>query len=272
MNVWYAIVDSEIEEKQDQCLGGVEPPIKMLTRRIGRVQRNPDNDIWETEAQRDGKIRNIIAEYFLRHKELETETKLVTREVDSLIKDGYIAGELAAMAEEKVVEYERMLSDDSISSVDSGSMGFPEEEEPLFSKVNVYHALLCCLAIGSSPEEKEVQRVINAHGHEFQSLSISRSDCLHEHGEGGFHGTYLIAKKGDIHFVAFNGIPEFTEWSKYQSYSDGMHTFWYLYYYLYIAQMVCMCVLTSLMSIRMYRFAETGKKCPSQLLVPSHQK
>ena len=225
MNVWYAIVDSEMDEKQDQSFGGVEPPIKMLTRRIERVQKNPDNDIWETEAQRDEKIRNIIADYFLRHKELETKTKLVTREVASLIKDGYIAGELAAMAEEKVVEYERMLSDDSISSVDSGSVGFPEEEEPLFSKANVYHALLCCLAIGSSPEEKEVQRVINDHGHEFQSLSVSRSDCSDEHGEGGFHGTYLIAKKGDIHFVAFNGIPELTEWSKYQSYSDGMHAF-----------------------------------------------
>jgi GTP-binding protein EngB required for normal cell division len=217
--------DTEVKDKLERCdssFGGVEPPRTMFTRRMERVLRNPDHDIWETEEQRDKKIQIIIDEYFLKHKERETESIVVSREVAQLEKNDFIVGEMVAIAHEKVEEYERMLSDDSMSLSDSSCTSVTEDEEPLFSKSNTYHALLCCLAVHSSTEEKEIRRVINEHGHEFQCLSVSRSDCRDEHGMDGFHGTYLIARRGDVRFVAFNGICELSVWGKYQSYSAGL--------------------------------------------------
>ena len=208
--------------RSDSDMGGVEPPYHMLLRRIKHICENPDNDVWEVEEERDRKIGIVLNDYFLRHQELGTDPVKVSEEVHILQGKHFLSHDLKEMAMSEVVQYQKQMSDDSSDTCSTiSSVGAPEEE-PLFSKENVYHALVCCRAVDSS-DESQVRSILREQPHNFDGLSVTRSDCKERHQPGGDHGQYAIARKADgTYIVAFKGIPTLAEWLTHRTFEEGM--------------------------------------------------
>jgi len=208
-------------QRSDSDMGGVEPPYCMLRRRIKHICDNPDTDVWESVEERDRKIAIVLTDYFLRHHELGTEIKRVSLEVRMLQKEDTLPDDLGKMAMDEFDQYEKQMSDDSSNSCNTVSSLGPPEEVPLFSKENVYHALVCCQAVDAS-DESQVRSILRDLSHSFDGLSVTRSDCKERHQPGKQHGMYIIARKADgTYIVAFRGIPALSVWLTYSSFEEG---------------------------------------------------
>lgn len=84
-------------------------------------------------------------------------------------------------------------------------------EKSLFCEDTVYHASLCCNAL----ETKNVTTFFGECKHQFEELSISRSDRENV-------DRYLISRKGKTYFIAFLGESVYSEWpKKYTSFEHG---------------------------------------------------
>ena len=207
-------------QRSDSDMGGGEPPYCMLCRRIKHICDNPDTDVWESVEEQDRKIAIVLTDYFLRHHELGTEIKKVSLEVGMLQKEDILPDEMKKLAMDEFDQYEKQMSDDSSNSHTVSSLGAPEEE-PLFSKENVYHALVCCQAVDAS-DESQVRSILRELSHSFDGLSVTRSDCKERHQQGKHHGMYIIARKADgTYIVAFRGIPALSAWLTYSSFEEG---------------------------------------------------
>ena len=208
-------------QRSDSDMGGVEPPYCMLRRRIKHICDNPDTDVWESVEERDKKIAIVLTDYFLRHHELGTEIKKVLLEVRMLQKEDTLPDDLKKLAMDEFDQYEKQMSDDSSDSCSTVSSVGPPEEVPLFSKENIYHALVCCQAVDAS-DESQVRSILRELSHGFNGLSVTRSDCNERHQPGKHHGMYIIARKADgTYIVAFKGIPALSEWLTYSSLEEG---------------------------------------------------
>lgn len=203
-------------------MGGVEPPYSMLLRRMTHIHKNPDHDVWETHEECSKKMTIVLQDYFLKHLELGTDPMKVIKEVNILQQKHFLSSDLKEMAKTEADQYQKQMSDESSDTCSTvSSVGVPEEE-PLFSKENVYHALMCCLAVDAS-DEGQARSILKEHPHSFDSLSVTRSDCKESHEPGGHHGMYLIARKMDgTYIVAFKGIPALAEWLTHVSFGEGM--------------------------------------------------
>ena len=209
-------------QRSDSDMGGVEPPYCMLRRRIKYISDNPDNDVWELVEERDRKIATVLTDYFLRHHELGTEIKKVLLEVCMLQKEDTLPDHLKKMAMDEFDQYEKQMSDDSSDSCSTVSSVGPPEEEPLFSKENIYHALVCCQAVDAS-DESQVHSILQELSHSFDGVSVTRNDCKERHQPGKHHGMYIIARKADgTYIVAFRGIPTVSAWLTYSSFEEGI--------------------------------------------------
>jgi len=208
-------------QRSDSDMGGVEPPYCMLRRRIKHICDNPDTDVWESVEERDRKIAIVLTDYFLRHHELGTEIKRVSLEVRMLQREDILPDDLKKLAMDEFDQYEKQMSDDSSDSCSTVSSLGPPEEVPLFSKENVYHALVCCQAVDAS-DESQVRSILRELSHSFDGLSVTRSDCNGRHQPGKHHGMYIIARKADgTYIVAFRGIPALSVWLTYSSFEEG---------------------------------------------------
>jgi hypothetical protein len=102
---------------------------------------------------------------------------------------------------------------------DPSSNGSPQASEkeiesvkPLFCEDTVYHASLCCYAVGTK-DLANYKKFFSDFKHQFEELSLSRScDDVDR---------YIIARKGKTYFVAFLSEPTFSGWAKYKSFEHG---------------------------------------------------
>lgn len=87
------------------------------------------------------------------------------------------------------------------------------DEKSLFNKDTLYHASLCCQAVSTCNTAK-FKKFINSRGHHFNevSMSISRVDCVDR---------YIIAKQGNVVYMAFESEPSLSRWNEYGSFTTG---------------------------------------------------
>lgn len=90
------------------------------------------------------------------------------------------------------------------------------KEEPLFTKDSLYHASLCCHIV-STCNTANFKKVLSGSGHNLEEVSLSISQD-HENVD-----RYLIAKQGNVVYMAFQSEPTLSKWMdcKYGSFSNG---------------------------------------------------
>ena len=86
-------------------------------------------------------------------------------------------------------------------------------EKPLFCEDTVYHASLCCYALGTK-DAMSYKKFFHDSKHHFDELSLSRGDQEDV-------DRYIIAKRGKTYFLAFLSEPVYSEWLKYKSFEHG---------------------------------------------------
>jgi hypothetical protein len=82
-------------------------------------------------------------------------------------------------------------------------------ETPLFNKDTLYHASLCCQAVGN--KKVQYKKFLNEQGHTLKEVSMSSED----------QNNVLIAKQGNTVYFAFESEPSLSKWRKYESFSKG---------------------------------------------------
>ena len=103
----------------------------------------------------------------------------------------------------------------------NGSPDSPEEEKesevPLFCEDTVYHASLCCYAVGtrdSSNYKDFFDKDFPCHKFDEVSISIARDKEDVDR--------YLIARKGRTYFISFLSEPKFSQWPElFTSFDHG---------------------------------------------------
>ena len=180
------------------------------------IRENERGLIWLEERERDEKISVTIDRYFTKHNEVSTDVELMEKELKYLYEEEHLipreAFDVSWGRLQQMKKAQLSASSSTPSSPD------PVKKETLFTKENVYHALVCCRAL----EQQDSLEYLKTGDcvHLFKAASVTRDDCDSKHG-GECHGRYLIAKKRNVYFMAFTGIPSVNKWMNYDSFDEG---------------------------------------------------
>lgn len=111
------------------------------------------------------------------------------------------------------------INADLASSVDNAATQTTVPE--LFSKDNIHHAILLCTVVAQY-DSKNYLSYFRKNKHAFDEVSMSIKDT--EYNEN--IEEYIIARKKNTLFVAFNGEPSLSSWQgKYSSLEEGMYKY-----------------------------------------------
>ena len=92
-----------------------------------------------------------------------------------------------------------------------------QEDKPILTKDNLYHASLCCVAV-SNCNANNYKNFFNNYKHNLKQVSMSRSKDRENVDR------YIIAMQDGVVYMAFQSEPTVSRWidSSYCSFSDGM--------------------------------------------------
>lgn len=115
-------------------------------------------------------------------------------------------------------EIEKMCNK-SVEAVEKPDPGPPscEDKKPLMNKDSLYHAGLCCQAV-STRTAANFKKFFRGVGHTLDEVSMSISQDKENVDR------YIIAKQGDVVYMAFQSEPTLSKWinSSYGSFDNGM--------------------------------------------------
>lgn len=187
--------------------------IQLLRNKLTVVRDNPGGMVWRKESEKEERIKQALDDYFAKHAELGNDVVTIEQELGTLYdKEQLLPREFYSNARKEVDKIKEVLQ----SKTANGGSSIASEREVLFSKENIYHAMLCCEALElASPGDH-----FTVTGHSLDCFSVSRQDCDTKHG-GKAHGKFLVAKKRNVYFITFQGIPQIRQWTEYRSFEEG---------------------------------------------------
>ena len=197
--------------------GALSQQAEKLQSILSVIYRNEHELVWQTEEERDKKISEAIDRYFVKHMEASTDAEVLEKELKYLYEEERSIPREAfddSWKRLQIMKETRLTASSSTPSSPN-----PVKKEDLFTKENVYHALVCCRAL----EQQDPLEYLKTgdRDHLFEAVSVTRDDCDSKHG-GECHGLYLIAKKRNVYFMAFTGVPCVNNWMKYDSFDEGL--------------------------------------------------
>ena len=187
--------------------------IELLRKKLSVIRDNPHEMVWRKETEKEERIKQALDDYFAKHAELGNDVTIIEQELETLYDtEQLLPREAYSNARKEVDKIKEFLQS---KSANGGNSNTPEREV-LFSKENIYHAMLCCEAL----EVTSPGHHFKGTSHNFDCFTVSRSDCDDKHN-GKTHGKFLVAKKRNVYFISFQGIPQFSKWRKYRSFEEG---------------------------------------------------
>ena len=190
---------------------------KELQTDLSFIHKNERGWIWRKESERDEKVSEAIDRYFTKHNEVSTDVEVLEKELKYLYEEEH---SIPREAFDDSWERLQQLKETQLAVSSSTPLSpDPVKKEDLFTKENVYHALVCCRAL----EQKDSLEYLKTgdHEHQFEAVSVTRDDCDSKHG-GECHGRYLIARKRNVHFMVFSGITCVKNWMNFDSFDEGV--------------------------------------------------
>ena len=187
--------------------------IELLRNKLTVIRDNPHGMVWRKESEREERIKQALDDYFAKHAELGHDVTVIEQELETLYDtEQLLSRESYSNACKEVDKIKEFCQ----SKSPNGGSRNTSEREVLFSKENIYHAVLCCEALElARPGDHFIGT-----GHNFECFTVSRSDCDTKHG-GKTHGKFLVAKKRNMYFITFQGIPQISTWRKYRNFEEG---------------------------------------------------
>lgn len=187
--------------------------IELLRNKLTVIRDNPHGMVWRKETEKEERIKQALDDYFAKHAELGNNVVVIEQELETLYDtEQLLLRESYVNARKEVDRIKDFLERNSAN----GGSSSASEREVLFTKENIYHAMVCCEALElDSPGDH-----FKGTGHSLDSVSVSRPDCDMKHG-GRKHGKFLVAKKRNVYFITFQGIPQISQWTVYRSFNEG---------------------------------------------------
>ena len=188
--------------------------VETLQSKLIFIRENRHQMVWRKESEREERIKLALDDYFAKHAEMGSCVNLIEKEIETLYDTEQLLPRVSyCLAREEIGKIKELLLRDSAN----GGSSSASETEVLFSKENIYHAMICCEALECpSPGDH-----FNSTGNIIDCFTVSRSDCDAEKHGGKTHGKFLVAKKRNVYFITFQGIREFTQWTQYRSFEEG---------------------------------------------------
>lgn len=92
----------------------------------------------------------------------------------------------------------------------------PQQPPSLFSPDTLYHASLCSLAISEYRDEESIHRFFGESHHKLCEVSVCQENSSEKLDR------YLIARNGDIIYIAFRSEAKLSQWlKKYNTFQIG---------------------------------------------------
>lgn len=187
--------------------------VELLRNKLIFIRENRHEMVWQNESEKEERIKRALNDYFAKHTERGSNVSTIEHELESLYDTEQLLPRASyRSARDEIAKIKEHLQHNSANGESSSA----SEREVLFSKENIYHAMLCCEALEySAPGD-----YFKGTGHSLDCFSVSRPDCDTKHG-GKKHGKFLVAKKRNVYFITFQGIPELNQWREYGSFEEG---------------------------------------------------
>ena len=177
------------------------------------IRDNQHGMVWQNESEKEDRIKRALDAYFTSHAEHGTNVLRIEQEFESLYDtEQLLTPAFYRTARAEIAKIKEHLQHHSAN----GGSSSASEREILFSKENIYHAMLCCEAL----EDTSPSDYFRGIGHSLDCFSVSRPDCDDKHG-GKRHGKFLVARKRNVYFITFQGIPQLSQWREYESFEEG---------------------------------------------------
>lgn len=158
-------------------------------------------------------VKEIVEDFIEKYSQSKDDIRKVLTKIHG--NELLLSKEVYEWALEKIA----VIPQPSLSS--SSTPDSSEEEQvmelPLFCEDTVYHASLCCLAV-STRDTTNFKSLFDREfpNHQFEEASLSKSR------DGKYIDRYLIARKGNTYFIAFQSEPSFSKWPKlFKSFEHG---------------------------------------------------
>ena len=157
-------------------------------------------------------MKSMIQQLIKKGIQSESDREKVKKYLTKLYSDLFLSKEIYEWALDKI--------NPSVPQISSGSASDAPEEQvesikPLFCEDTVYHASLCCYAVGTR-DATNYTKFFSENKHQFDELSLSRSRDNEDVDR------YILAKKGKTYYLAFLSEPLFSEWlKKFNSFEHG---------------------------------------------------
>lgn len=187
--------------------------VELLRDQLIFIRSNRHEMVWRKESEKEERIKQALDGYFDKHAECGTNVLTIERELESLYDTEQLLSSASYLnARKEIGKIKERLQRNSAN----GGSSSTSEREVLFSKENIYHAMVCCEALAVDLPGDHFKCT----GHSLDCFSVSRPDCDVKHN-GETHGKFLVAKKRNVYFIAFQSIPQISQWTKYRNLEEG---------------------------------------------------
>ena len=168
---------------------------------------------------------NLIKEFITRFIKNSIETGVAESEIEAFLKllcyeEALVPSKLHEWCFNEFVKFcsKLQVPELAIPSLDTETPA----TKPLFSKDNVYHAMLLCNMVYST-DVRKYESFLSHHPHLLEEVCMSENPSKDQDDEGVER--YTIARKDKVIFVAFCGEPILQEWQdKYSTFNEGKVT------------------------------------------------
>ena len=162
-------------------------------------------------------IKDRVRRYIIKAFDTHVELSEIENNLKSLRDQVVLPTILWPWVQQEIaVVKERASKDANTMPLIPAVMKPPSPESPLFCKDTLYHASLCCAAIGNKHQANNHTYFQSKNPkHNFTEVSFSQStDSI---------TPYLVAMQDDILYVAFQGLPSINRWVKMKatSFDEG---------------------------------------------------
>ena len=169
-------------------------------------------------------IQDLVKRSLRHYFEVSSADEIPTDTLKTELSDIYhremlLSRDMIEWANNELKQYSAKAVPPSTSKATAVAEILPKQSPSIYSPNTLYHASLCCSALVACRDEADAHRFFAGARHRLSQVSFCAEDPSENLDQ------YLIARNGDVIYVAFRSEAHLSEWlKKYNTFDEGIFT------------------------------------------------